>query len=131
MESCQKMELPSACEKLFELGVSELVADPFPGKVPTPLRAKDGEKLVQGSLALPTRIRRREPPGQGMPFVPVCSLVCMRTPAIGKVPGSRNLCRHRLYVRSLPCTDGSPFSRGLPGLRRSSSAFGEDRKCIT
>jgi sugar/nucleoside kinase (ribokinase family) len=43
--------IAQACEKLFELGVSELVAIHFP-EGSYALRA-DGEKLLQGSLALP------------------------------------------------------------------------------
>jgi hypothetical protein len=73
--------IAQACEKLFELGVSELVAIHFP-EGSYALRA-NGEKLLQGSLALPKGYIKGAA-GAGL--------------ALGKMPDDRNLCRHCLYV---------------------------------
>ena len=68
--------IAQACEKLFELGVSELVAIHFP-EGSYALRA-NGEKLDAGIPRCPRDISK-ERQGPEMHSVPEYFLVCMRT----------------------------------------------------
>ena len=86
-----------ASRRLFDLGVTDLVAIHFPeGSYG---ERSNGEKLRQGSLALPKGYIK-EQRVQGMHFVRVYFMEYMRGLGIGKMFAHRYLCGNCLYVRS-------------------------------